>query len=140
MQFNSDSLVQPSEKTSTYWAGLLNTQVSLQSNVVFEDETITVYISHSEFGVLVGLERRTEENLRENLEHWRSIMDNLERGLRDKGYDEYFAIVSSPEAFKFCKHFNFESAYVVFNNSNELMRKEIGRTSNCSSRSSYNGS
>lgn len=94
------------------------------SKRVYRDETGDVILSVAPFGIVLCINQMDEPTL-SNMKHWIHVIDGVDTALRQRGYDEYFTLVGSVEAFRFAEFYGFETTMVVFNNQYELMRKAL---------------
>lgn len=57
--------------------------------------------------------------------HWLKCRDEFEVSLRARGIHTYYALVDSPEKFRWCKFIGMKSNYETIDNTMEIMKREF---------------
>lgn len=123
-QFNSGSNPEKSEKTATYWDGPLLSQAIQNRKRIYDDDTITLYAFVYNDRVFIDSKLYGPHTL-SSYKHWLTVRDCLDVELESKGVKEFYAIVDSPEKFRWCEFIGMETTYTVLDDKYEIMKREV---------------
>lgn len=123
-QFNSDSTVMKSVRTSTFWDGKLLSQAIQNRKPVYGDHTGSLWLVPYNGIVIMESDPRGPFVI-STFRRWKQIQKTLEDNLRDRGLTHYFALVDSDVKYRWCRFLGFRSAELMLTDTIELMVKEI---------------
>lgn len=92
---------------------------------MYEDEVVTVYMG---FDFLNRLQMHAKYHTPvtgDVIKYSKEVLEGIEEGLKSKGVSEYFTLVDSVEAYKYCKLLGFRTTLETIKDKYEYMKKVI---------------
>ncbi len=86
---------------------------------------MTVYMAFDSLGRLQMHAAYSVPVTGDVLKYSKEVLAGIDEDLKERGINEYWTLVDSVEAFKYCKIMGFETSLEVIDNKYEYMKKVI---------------